>query len=325
MSNMNQYDVAPLEGITGYVFRDIHHRHFPGVRKYYIPFIEPKPNAKKIFTGRELGDILPEHNEGIPVVPQILTNKWEDFLWTAGHLQEYGYTEINWNVGCPAKTVVSKNRGSGFLAFPEEIDEFLYRVIEKTDLKISVKTRIGRDTAEEFDQLLEIYEKYPLEELVVHPRTQKDFYGNTPDLDAFEKAANCRKFPIIYNGDIQTAEDLNRIQMRFPDIMLYMMGRGVLRNPQLIENLQQGTLPDKQRIWDFLEDLKESYSRELSGETVVLFKLKEIWCYMIKLFDNPGKLAGKLRKAKHLSDYELAARSIFEECEIKENDICSNC
>lgn len=232
------------------------------------------------------------------MVPQILTNKWEDFLWTAGHLQEYGYTEINWNVGCPAKTVVSKKRGSGFLAFPEEIDEFLYRVFEKTDLKISVKTRIGRDTAEEFDQLLEIYEKYPLEELVVHPRTQKDFYGNTPDLDAFEKAANCRKFPIIYNGDIQTAEDLNRIQMRFPDIMLYMMGRGVLRNPQLIENMQQGTLPDKQRIWDFLEDLKESYSRELSGETVVLFKLKEIWCYMIKLFDNPGKAGREIEKSK---------------------------
>ena len=322
---MNQYDVAPLEGITGYVFRGVHHRHFPGVRKYYIPFIEPKPNAKKIFTGRELGDILPEHNEGIPVVPQILTNKWEDFLWTAGHLQEYGYTEINWNVGCPAKTVVSKNRGSGFLAFPEEIDEFLYRVFEKIDLKISVKTRIGRDTAEEFDQLLEIYEKYPLEELVVHPRTQKDFYGNTPDLDVFEKAAKCRKFPIIYNGDIQTAEDLKRIQTRFPDITRNMMGRGVLRNPQLIENLQQRTLPDKQRIWNFLDDLEEVYSRELSGETVVLFKLKEIWCYMIKLFDNPGKQAGKLKKAKHLSDYKQAARLIFEECEIKENDIYSNC
>ena len=325
MSKMNQYDVAPLEGITGYVFRGVHHRHFPGVRKYYIPFIEPKPKAKKIFTGREMGDILPEHNEGIPVVPQILTNKWEDFLWTAGHLQEYGYTEINWNVGCPAKTVVSKNRGSGFLAFPEEIDEFLYRVFEKTDLKISVKTRIGRDTAEEFDQLLEIYEKYPLEELVVHPRTQKDFYGNTPDLDAFEKAAKCRKFPIIYNGDIQTAEDLKRIQTRFPDITRYMMGRGVLRNPQLIENLQHSTLPDKQRIWNFLDDLEEVYSRELSGETVVLFKLKEIWCYMIKLFDNPGKQAGKLKKAKHLSDYKQAARLIFEECEIKENDIYSNC
>ena len=147
---MNQYDVAPLEGITGYVFRNVHHRHFPGVRKYYIPFIEPKPKAKKIFTGRERGDILPEHNADVPVVPQILTNKWEDFLWTAEHLKEYGYTEVNWNVGCPAKTVVSKNRGSGFLAFPEEIDAFLYQIFEKTDLKISVKTRIGKDDPEEF-------------------------------------------------------------------------------------------------------------------------------------------------------------------------------
>lgn len=315
---MNQYDVAPLEGITGYVFRNVHHRHFPGVRKYYIPFIEPKPNAKKIFTGRELGDILPEHNEGIPVVPQILTNKWEDFLWTADHLKEYGYTEMNWNVGCPAKTVVSKNRGSGFLAFPEEIDRFLYRVFEKTDLKISVKTRIGKDDPEEFDRLLEIYEKYPLEELIVHPRTQKDFYGNTPDWNAFAKAAQSDKFPIVYNGDIQTAKDLKSIQERFPNISLYMMGRGVLRNPQLIENLQDDTFADKRKIWNFMEDLKETYAGELSGETVVLFKLKEIWCYMIKLFEEPGKLAGKLKKAKHLSDYDIAARSIFEECQIKE-------
>ena len=317
---MNQYDVAPLEGITGYVFRNVHHRHFPGVRKYYIPFIEPKPKAKKIFTGRELGDILPEHNEGVPVVPQILTNKWEDFLWTADHLKEYGYTEINWNVGCPAKTVVSKNRGSGFLAFPEEIDKFLYQVFEKTDLKISVKTRIGRDNPEEFDRLLEIYEKYPLEELVVHPRTQKDFYGNTPDLDAFGKAVKCRKFAVVYNGDILNREDLNQIQSRFPEISLYMIGRGVLRNPQLIENLQQGSGPDKEKIWDFLEDLKEAYSQELSGETVVLFKLKEIWCYMIKLFEAPGKWAGKLKKAKHLSDYEVAARAIFAECRISEQE-----
>ncbi len=318
---MNQYDVAPLEGITGYVFRNVHHRHFPGIRKYYIPFIEPKPNAKKNFTGRELGDILPEHNEQIPVVPQILTNKWEDFLWTAGHLKEYGYTEINWNVGCPAKTVVSKNRGSGFLAFPEEMDEFLYRVFEKTDLKISVKTRIGRDQPEEFGRLLEIYEKYPLEELIVHPRTQKDFYGNTPNLDVFAEAAKCQKFPIIYNGDIQSYMDLQRIQERFPEISYYMMGRGILRNPQLAENLQNGTLPDKQKIWNFMEELKEVYCRELSGETVVLFKLKEIWCYMIHLFEDPGKLTGKLKKAKHLSDYELAAKTIFEECRIKEEQV----
>ena len=160
-------------------------------------------------------------------MPQILTNKWEDFLWTAEHLKNYGYTEVNWNVGCPAKTVVSKNRGSGFLAFPDEIDEFLYRVFEKTNLKISVKTRIGKEDPEEFDRLLEIYEKYPLEELVVHPRTQKDFYGNIPNLEVFAKAAACRKFPVVYNGDITDRQDLETIfdSMRFPDITCYIDGK----------------------------------------------------------------------------------------------------
>ena len=162
--------------------------------------------------------------------------------------------------------MVSKNRGSGFLAFPDEIDEFLYRVFEKTNLKISVKTRIGKEDPEEFDRLLEIYEKYPLEELVVHPRTQKDFYGNIPNLEVFAKAAACRKFPVVYNGDITDRQDLERIQMRFPDITCYMMGRGVLRNPQLTENLQKNTLPDKQKIWNFMKELEESYSTELSGE-----------------------------------------------------------
>lgn len=317
---MNQYDVAPLEGITGYVFRRVHNRHFPGVRKYYIPFIEPKPNARKVFKGRELGDILPEHNEGICVIPQILTNKWEDFLWTAKHLEDYGYKEVNWNVGCPSKTVVSKNRGSGFLAFPDEMDEFLERVFEKTSQKISVKTRIGRENPEEFEKLMEIFEKYPLEELIVHPRTQKDFYGNTPNLNAFEKAAVSKKFPVVYNGDIRRAKDLQIVRERFPSVSCYMIGRGVLRNPSLVENLQNGTLPDRKRIWDFLEDLKENYQRELSGETVVLFKMKEIWCYMSDLFEDPGKNLTKLRKAKHLADYELAAKNIFAECALKDEN-----
>lgn len=139
------YLFAPMEGITGYVFRNAHHRHFHGIKTYYTPFISPNQTRK--FTPRELNDVRPEHNEGVPVIPQILTNKADDFLWAAGRLKELGYTEVNLNLGCPSGTVVAKKRGSGFLEYPMELDEFLYQVYDglaKVGKELSVKTRLEK-------------------------------------------------------------------------------------------------------------------------------------------------------------------------------------
>ena len=178
--------LAPLEGITGWIFRRALHECFGGFDKYFVPFI--RPNQMGHFSAREKKDILPDHNEGMYTVPQILTNRPEDFIRTAAKLKEYGYGEINLNLGCPSKTVVTKGRGAGFLAYPDRLDDFLYEVFQKCDIRISVKTRLGMEEPEEFGPILEIYNKYPLEELIIHPRVQKDFYKNTPNMEAFAEA-----------------------------------------------------------------------------------------------------------------------------------------
>ena len=173
---MNIY-LAPLEGITGWIYRGAVQKCFGGFDKYFITFI--KPNQMGRFSAREKKDILPEHNKGIHAVPQILTNCAEDFVQTAKKLEQYGYKEINLNVGCPSKTVVTKGRGAGFLAFPERLDLFLEEVFQNCPIDISVKTRIGTESGEEFPKLMDIYNKYPIKELIIHPRTQKDFYKKT--------------------------------------------------------------------------------------------------------------------------------------------------
>ena len=169
---MKQFYFAPLEGITTYIYRNLHHQKFGSMDKYFTPFVSPTSNHD--FKSRAKKDVIPEHNQGIPVVPQILSNRSDEFVYTASRLIEYGYHEINLNLGCPSGTVVSKGRGSGFLAKPEELDRFLDDIFSQCEVPISVKTRLGRYSPDEFPDLLEIYNRYPIEELTIHPRIRDD-------------------------------------------------------------------------------------------------------------------------------------------------------
>ena len=312
-----KYYVAPLEGITGYVFRNVHNRFFSGIDKYFIPFIEPKPNSKKIFTGREKNDTLPEHNQGMTVVPQILTNKWEDFLWTAEKLKDLGYEEVNLNLGCPSRTVVSKNRGSGFLAFPDDVDAMLYYIFDQLDMRVSVKTRLGKEDSHEFEKLMEVYNKYPLEELIIHPRTQKQLYRGRPDYEAFQIALESAKIPVCFNGDIVLGKDFEWITQQFPKIQAMMVGRGVLRNPGLIQEGQTGKRTDRKILRAYHDEMLQTYQSELSGEIHALHKMKELWCYMIDFFEHTDKEKKALTKAKKIKEYIPAANYILEQCEMR--------
>ena len=226
-----RYEFAPMEGITGYIYRNAHHAFFPSVDRYYTPFITPKQG--KSFTTREWNDVIREHNAGIEVIPQILTNQADGFCMVADKLKELGYEEVNLNLGCPSGTVVAKKKGSGFLAYPDELDRFLEEIFERCSLEISVKTRIGADDPEEFEDLMRIFNRYPVKRLIVHPRVQKDFYKNTPRLDSFELAVRESKNPICYNGDMFCREDAGKIMERFPEIDCLMFGRGMLIDPGL--------------------------------------------------------------------------------------------
>lgn len=314
-----RFYLAPMEGITGYIYRNACQEFFPGADKYITPFITPKP--KKGFTSKELNDILPEHNEGLATVPQILTNHAEDFLRTAKTLCEYGYREINLNLGCPSGTVVAKGKGAGFLAKTGELDRFLYEIFSSAELaeaggEISVKTRLGMSDPEEFYELLEIYNKYPIKELTIHPRVQKDYYKNTPNRILYQEALKESRNPLCYNGDIFTEKDYQELITECPDTQAVMIGRGMIANPALIRQLKGESAVTKEELRGFHDRLWQGYRDIMSGDMNALYKMKEIWFYMQEIFTSPEAYMKKIKKAESAGAYEIAVNSLFREQEL---------
>ena len=309
-----KYYLAPMEGITGHVYRNSYEKFFHNIDKYFTPFIVP--TSSKSFKTKELRDVLPENNKGMNIVPQILTNDSEGFINTAIKLQQLGYNEVNLNLGCPSGTVVSKGRGSGFLAKREELDIFLEDIYKKDDIKISIKTRIGKDSPEEFYELIKIFNKYPIEELIIHPRTRQDFYGNKPNLEVFKDAINLSTNPICYNGDIFTSDDYKNFTKSFPEVNELMLGRGVLANPGLISEINNNTVLDKEVLKEFHDDILLNYIEVFKDDNIALYRMKELWGYMIYIFSNNKKYAKKIKKSQKLKDYNEAVLTLFNEQEI---------
>lgn len=314
-----KYYMAPMEGLTGYVYRNAYHKFFSPMDRYFAPFI-----ANKKMSSRERNDILPDHNQGLCLIPQILTNRSADFLAVAKELKNYGYDIINLNVGCPSGTVVAKGRGAGLLEDPETLDRFLYEIFAGYDGRISVKTRIGMEDEEEWKDILAVYEKYPLEELIIHPRVRRDFYKGKPRLDAFSYAMEESGHRLCYNGDICSAEDLQDRKERFPDLDRVMLGRGLLCNPFLIE--MSKTADDaahdhmqekKDRLYAFHQEILEGYIQIMSGDRNVLFRMKELWFYLGDCFTNADKYLKKIKKSERLVAYQAAVDALFHEQELR--------
>ncbi|EEH98672.1 tRNA-dihydrouridine synthase family protein [Clostridium tertium] len=309
-----KYYLAPMEGITGFIYRNTYKKFFDNVDKYFTPFIVP--TSSKSFKTKELRDILPENNKGMNIVPQILTNDSDGFITTARKLQQLGYSEINLNLGCPSGTVVSKNRGSGFLAKREELDKFLDEIYKIDDMKISIKTRIGKDSSEEFYELIKIYNKYPLEELIIHPRTREDFYGNKPNLEVFKDALTLSNSPVCYNGDIFTLDDYNKLSKEFPELNTIMLGRGVLANPGLINEIRNNANLNKEVLKKFHDEIFNDYRNVFKDDKIAIYRMKELWGYMIYIFSDNKKYAKKIKKSQKVDDYNEAVASLFNEQEI---------
>ena len=310
---MNLY-FAPLEGIGGYIYRNAQADYFEKADKYYSPFLAP--NQNRSISPKEYKDIAPEHNEDITLVPQIMANNAEIFLKAAQELEQLGYKEINLNLGCPSCTVVTKYRGAGFLAKPDELEQFLEEVYSKLNIRLSLKTRLGMEDEEEFEHLLDIYNKFPVSELIIHPRVQTDYYKNTPRMESFLNALEKSKNPVVYNGDIFNKEKYQQV-MKQMDVSGVMLGRGVLANPALFGEIRGTEKLSKERLWEFHERLLADYTQEMSGERNVLFKMKELWFYLEWSFTNTEKYEKKIRKAQHLSDYRLVVKQLFFEQELR--------
>lgn len=307
---------APLEGISWYVYRNMQAKYFKAADYYITPFIAP--NQKREIRNKDKQDILPEHNAGIQVIPQIIGNRADEFIDTAVQLQKMGYREVNLNLGCPSNTVVAKGKGSGFLSRPDELEKFLEQIFDELDMEISVKTRLGRYDADEIYDLLPLFNKFPIRQLTIHPRIQKEFYHGIPHREQFAYVYENSTNPVCYNGDIFTAGDYRKLTEEFPELEAVMLGRGMLANPALLEEISGEGKADKQRIRAFHDELLAVYEEMLYGDVTVLHKMKELWHYMICIFDGGEKYGKQIRKAKMLSEYKGIINALFAECEIAE-------
>lgn len=305
---------APLEDVSGYVFRNLFNSMFSGVDRYYAPFIsavEKGRNHKR----REIEDVLPENNTGIRLIPQILTNSAECFLNTAGILYDMGYREINFNLGCPSKDVVSGGRGSGFLDKPEKLERFfdeIFKGLKETgqDIKVSVKSRIGRRDTENIDKLIGIFNSYPFSEVIIHPRLGKDFYRGVPDMASFRRFYEGLKAPVIYNGDILTIDDIKSIKEEYPALKAVMIGRGFMRDPALAREYKGGEKLSLSELRTFTGELYSKYREKLHTDKYALDKMKELWGWLKEnpLFDDRKRLVRGILRSWNNEEYESAVR-----------------
>lgn len=328
-----QIYLAPMEGITTFIYRNAFEHYYGGIDKYFTPFL-----SNRSLNYKDINDVCPEHNHGLPVVPQILTNQADVFLSIASQLADYGYKEVNLNLGCPSGTVVARKRGAGFLSIPETLASFLEEIFEKCPLEISIKTRIGigiedlplDESLKEWETLLSIYAKYPLKELIIHPRFQKEFYNGKPHPEAFRLAQDTLNMPLCYNGDITSKETLDTFMSQMEPVETIMLGRGVIANPELargliqigndsiakmqsdIESSSVSLLPkDRKTFRAFHDEILEGYIELMSGEQPVLFRMKEVWVYMRKYAELTDKEFKQIQKSKRIAEYKGIVQSIL--------------
>ena len=302
---------APLEGLTDSIYRRLHHAYFPGVDRYYTPFFSP--TVHRFLTPREERELPQASSPGFPVVPQLLTKNPEDFLWMAQVCRDRGYDEVNLNLGCPSGTVVAKGKGSGMLSDPDNLDAFLDTVFSRAPIAVSVKTRVGVTGEEEFPRLMEIFNRYPIRELTVHPRVRKDFYDTKIRWQALEYALETSKNPICFNGNLCSQRQIEAFSASFPQVSSVMIGRGLIGDPGML--CPGGT--DVTALERFYNALLEEYLTAFGGSRNAMFRLKENWRYLLCRFENSEKLGKRLRKTTDLAEYKSITTQIFHTLPMK--------
>ena len=313
---MLEWYAAPMEGLTGWRWRQVQHEMFGGAALYVTPFVSPNGNFS--FQRKELEELDPERNRGIPVVPQILTNRAEYFVWAAKECRSRGWAQIDLNLGCPSGTVTAKGKGSGFLAHPNELAAFFDEMFSKNPLPVSVKTRLGYETPEEFAALLDLYNRYPIACLTVHPRVRKEKYRGPVHLDVFADALANSRNPVCYNGDLRTVGEVRALETRFPTVTHVMIGRGLVADPALARKLRGGKGTDREELTEFLSALYQGYTDFYQGQVpTAAQRMREVWFYLIHLFDDAEKLNKQLRRFRTPAEYERIQAEILASCPIR--------
>ena len=264
--------------------------------------------------------MLPENNAGIDLVPQLLTGSPEQFLAGAAILRDLGYSEVNLNLGCPSGTVTAKGKGAGLL-YPERREE-LIRLLDEIfgacPLSVSLKTRLGKEDPEEFDALLEVFSRYPVKVLILHPRVRRDMYREPVRLERFDDAAARWAGPLCLSGGVPNVSGFRRVFRDRPYPQAVMLGRGLVADPALAAKLRGGPGADRETLREFHDAFFEETARRLSGNKPTMFRMKELWTYLILLFGQREALWKRLRKTVSLNEYRVLTRRIFDELPLLE-------
>lgn len=300
--------LAPIRGITDFVFRNTFSKYFSGFDIAVAPFVTTQNRVRP----SQIKGLFPESNSGMPVIPQILSKDPDDFVLLAKQFYDMGYETINWNLGCPFPMVANKGRGSGMLPFPDRIDEFLEKTLSRIPNSLSVKTRLGYYDSDEIFQVMPVFNRYPLTEIIIHPRTGRQMYSGTPDGDCFEKCIPLSVHPLVYNGDIVSLETFRRISGRFPTVSRWMIGRGALADPFLpeaVKNNKERFSDNSEILKQFHDELFRGYEKILDGPAHLLGRMKGFWQYFALRYN--GKLRKKIHKSRTGEQYHEAVRRIL--------------
>ena len=308
---MNYY-VAPMEGLTDRVWRQAHQKWFGWAgapAKYYAPFLSPPEN--RVLIKKKMAELAPEANPGAPVVPQLLAKDGALAAWMVGQLRQLGYTEVNLNFGCPSGTVTAKGKGSGMLRDLDKLDAFLAALFAEAEGPLTVKTRLGVEKPEEFAAVLEVYNRYPIAELTIHPRVMRQQYRGEADREAFAKALPECRMPVCYNGDLTTVEQLRALEADFPTVQSLMVGRGIIADPALFRQALGGPAATKEELRGYLDDLYHGYTVLFGSAGCAISRMKGHWFYLIHRFEGSERLEKQLRKLREPWEYETVVNQIF--------------
>ena len=308
---MNYY-VAPMEGLTDRVWRQAHQKWFGWAgapAKYYAPFLSPPEN--RVLIKKKMAELAPEANPGAPVVPQLLAKDGALAAWMVGQLRQLGYTEVNLNFGCPSGTVTAKGKGSGMLRDLDKLDAFLAALFAEAEGPLTIKTRLGVEKPEEFAAVLEVYNRYPIAELTIHPRVMRQQYRGIADREAFAKALPACRMPVCYNGDLTTVEQLRALEADFPAVQSLMVGRGIIADPALFRQALGGPAATKEELRGYLDDLYHGYTALFGSAGCAISRMKGHWFYLIHRFEGSERLEKQLRKLREPWEYETVVNQIF--------------
>lgn len=308
--------MAPMEGLTTYTYRNAHHKYFRGISKYYTPFIAATANLS--IKNKDKKDVAPKNNSNIYLVPQLLANNANDLVAAIEQCAKLGYDEVNLNLGCPSPTVVTKHKGSGLLDDLIYLDEMLDRTFKMMPqgMKLSVKTRLGVEDTSQARELIHLYNRYPISELIVHARVQKDYYKKPVRLDDFAMVLNECRLPVVYNGNILDVASYKDFVRRFPQVKTIMLGRGLIADPDLVHQLCTGEMIDVETLHQFMTEIFDLYKVRIDGVRNTLMRMKEIWYYLQTLFIFEKRDLKKILKAKTETDYKNAVSYFFDHAQL---------